>query len=497
MKINNRVAFTLIIYIIIFLSPITGLLATAEERKNEINKSIKLSIECHSGTPPVFEFVLSDPGKHVRRVNFDFDMDNSYDLEINVTKNGNDDRVIFRGTPYRIPGKYNFKAYIITDGGTFIRSYEIGFTRFVWGEDNFSFANDGEFEDKIDFVSKTIIDWGEKRFGNLSQNQKVLLLYVMYNLYKGSIGRCYGFSGGELLFLENPDLIPWPYNSTYEIPEEDPRIIRQMDFKQNDIVFNNFVTGKISLNKRQSSEDLKRQLDIIRSEIIKGRPVVLGYISRKMHHSMVVYGYWKNFFRNKITLLAANNWERNQCNNLFSEDAENIVVTFGEGYHRIVWHDLTRNRYRYPDIIFAIEPQNSYKMDKSRFVNLLNEYKNRIIKEKLNVIMVEKTETAYLTDGSEKRGYSKPNYFYRLTDVSFKKIDYNYIFEYPINKDYILVLKRRRFNKFKKCYKTVNIYTLSPAAGGGIKAGIYRNINISDDNDCSFKLVLGVLKRVK
>ncbi len=467
----------------------------SEADADRINREIALSIECHSGTPPILEFVLKDPGRYVNRVDFDFDMDSISDLTITIHEKRRE--VIFRGTPYRIPGTYRFKALLYTNAGIFDRNYEISFVRFVWGKNNFSFANDGEFEDKIDFVSTTILDWGKNRFGPLDLNQKVLLLYIMYSLYKGSIGRCYGFSGGELLYLEHPDLLPWPYNCAYEIPEEDPRIIRAMDFKQNDIVFENFITGKISIRGEQSNEDLKKQLNFIEGEIKSARPVVLGYVSRKMHHSMVVYGYWKNFFRNKTTLLLANNWERNQCNNFYSEDAENIVVTFEEDYHKIVWHELTADRYRYPDIIFGIEPRCNYSIKRRQFEKLLEKYRSRILKEKINVIIVEKTETAYLTDGKIKSGYSKPRYFYNLKDVSFKKIDYNFVFEYPSKDEYSLVLKKRRYNGYKKMYKKVNIFVLSPMNDGSIKAGIHWDVKIYDDKNSIFKLNNGVLERVE
>lgn len=71
-----------------------------------------------------------------------------------------------------------------------------------------------------------MVDWAEDRFGDLTPDQEVLLLYVMYNIYKGSMGRCYGFSGGESYYLQHPERISYPYVNTYSIDEWDQMRIR-------------------------------------------------------------------------------------------------------------------------------------------------------------------------------------------------------------------------------------------------------------------------------
>jgi len=488
----NIIFFLCIILIIIFSSYII-IHASNEERLyprnynnlyQKKNSNVFLDIECHSGSPLILEFLLNDKDKIVRSVDFDFDNDGTIDLNINNIQTG----VIFRGTPFRKSGNYKISAFLNTSYGIFMRLFCLSFIDFEWGKNNFSFANDGEFENGIDFVSKTIISWAKERFGELNQDQELVLLYTMYNLYKGSIGRCYGFSGGEAYFLKHREKIPDSYSYTYLIFEDDPRIIRFMDSMQNDIVFSNFISGKIDLKKRQNNEDLLKELAITKDETYSGNPIILGYISKKMHHSMIVYGYVENKFRKKTTLITANNWERKQDNNYFSEDAENVIVQFSRNTHSITWYDLTKRRYRYPDKIFAIKIDDHYDLSKDDFFALVQKTQNDIISNKNTILMIEKTEVAYIEDeNGKKSGYIKPNIINEIEGASIKKIDYNFIIEFPTKNNYKLVLKKPRYNKDKKRYKDVNIFAIMPDAQD-LKIFIFNNIYIKNDTERIFKI---------
>jgi hypothetical protein len=112
-----------------------------------------------------------------------------------------------------------------------------------------------------------------------------------------------------------------------------------------------------------------------------------------MHHSMVVYGYFQNLFRNDLTLLTANNWTREQNNNVFSEDAENIVVHLDKVNRYMEWYDITRQKYRIPKKIFAITREDEYPTLYDTFISLLDEAEKNIVKENKIIIMVEQTET--------------------------------------------------------------------------------------------------------
>jgi hypothetical protein len=120
----------------------------------EKNREVFLDIECHSGTPPVLEFLLKDREYIVSKLDFDFESDGEIDLVVFPRRaEENEDNVVFRGAPYRQKGVYNPTVYIHTPYGTFLRRFNIGYADFIWGRDNFNFANDGKFENAVDFVS--------------------------------------------------------------------------------------------------------------------------------------------------------------------------------------------------------------------------------------------------------------------------------------------------------------------------------------------------------
>ncbi len=430
----------------------------------------------------MLEFVLRDPGKMVRWISFDWDSDGRRDLMVRAGEN----EVVFRGIPFRKPGTYRLSAWLHTREGTLKRKYTVTYTDFIWGRDNFQFANDGKFENSTDFVSDTVVTWAQERFGPLDQNDRVILLSVMYDIYKGSIGRCYGFTGEQIKYLQNPELIPPLFDGIYWMQEGDGTIFKDMDWIQNDIVFSNFLSGNIRISELQSRESLMRELDHIRESIGKGDPIILGYLSTKMHHSMVVYGLFEDDFQNKVTLLTANNWEREQNNNTFSEDAENIVIELQADEPKLRWYDLTKRKFRYPRFIFAIQRENRYDLSSEDLRVLLDRTKLDIIQKDYTVIMVEKTEVAYIVDSEgKKRGYSKPRYFKEIDGVSFKKIDYNYVFELPSRDVYRLVLRKRRYNKELKQYKEVSLFGIIPDHQN-IKTEVLRNIEIDDEKERVF-----------
>ncbi|MGQ9616946.1 MAG: hypothetical protein ACUVWJ_11175 [Spirochaetota bacterium] len=445
-------------------------------------KTIQVDIECHSGTPPILEIVLKDSKKLVGGAEIDFDGDGSPELSISRISS----EVLFRGVPYRKKGRYRLSVSLDTKIGRFKREFTVAFTDFIWGRDNFRFANDGIYEDKTDFVTERLFEWVEHRFGSIDERQKLILLSVMYDIYRGSIGRCYGFTGGQIYYLENPERIPPPSNSVYLISERDENLKRDMDYVQNDIVLSNLLSGKIKLNIQQTPDTLLEELRIIKDSIDRGRLIILGYISSKMHHSMVVYGYFEDPSQRKVTLLTANNWERDQKNNIFSEDAENLVVQFNESGAHMSWLDLTKNEYRYPLVIFAIQREQNYSFELSDFLSFLSEKEKEIIEEGRIILIVEKTEVAFVVDGEgRRRGYLNNRYLSEVEGIAFKKIDFNYIFKLPAERNYRLVLKKRIFNDELNQYKKVNLYAILPLEDS-VQTLIYRDIAVEDDRETVF-----------
>jgi len=307
-------------------------------------------------------------------------------------------------------------------------------------------------------------------------------------MYIGDIGRCYGFTGEQLYYLNHPSHIPWPYESAYMLIERDEEIMQRIDFVQNDIVFSNYHTGKINISENQDYESLLNQLDKIKQSIQNGRSIIVALINAKMHHSMVVYGYFQNLFRNDLTLLTANNWTREQNNNVFSEDAENIVVHLDKVNRYMEWYDITRQKYRIPKKIFAITREDEYPTLYDTFISLLDEAEKNIVKENKIIIMVEQTETAFLIDGEgRKTGYSTSRRFKELEGVRFRKFNYNYIFEIPRDNEYTLTIKKRRYNKELKKYKDVNLFAIIPD-GNSIHSELFWNIELEKDSEMNFSV---------
>jgi hypothetical protein len=442
-----------------------------------------LDIECHSGTPPVLELVLRDPGRTAKTVGLDFESDGVVDLEL---RNGGEE-VIFRGVPYRDEGTYTLSAYMDTDGGKLKREYLVSFVDFRWGRDNFAFANDGKFENAAEFVSKTVVDWVEDRFGDAARGEELLLRYLMYSLYKGSIGRCYGFTGLQMLYLEKPELLPAPYRSIYDVDESDERVVKLMDWLQNDMVFANFVSGPGRLaapfdagprgegnvpgaeevSETGSAAELETELDAMRCSILRGKPIIFGYVGNELHHAMVVYGFFRDLRGGRTTLLAANNWVREQRDNVYSEDAENIVIDPRDEFQPVTWYDLTKQKYRHVGRFFALGVRDFYELDGKAFAALLAGAKKRIVENGRIILMVENTGEAYVVDRAGRvSGFVGKEIVRESETTLFKKIDYNYVFEVPAGETSTLVLNKRVFNKERGAYKEVNLYGIVPNPGG-------------------------------
>jgi hypothetical protein len=397
--------------------------------------------------------------------------------------------------PYRTAGTHTALITIHGEEESIRRTVEIGFTEYRWGVNNFRFANDGEYENFIDFVSMTTLEWAAERFGGLELSEEIMLLSFMYSMYKGSVGRCYGFTGGQIYYRNHPEELPPLYENVYHLSERDDRVIREMDYVQNDIVFSNFMSGKIQLEGEQDEESLRAELDIIMESVRDGRTIIIGYISNRMHHSMVVYGYFRQIESRRTTLLVANNWEREQNDNTFSEDAENIVVDLSGSRPEMTWFDLTKKRRRYPKKIFAIPREDGYELGRHQMEELLDSIWTRILDEGKSVLLVEKTEVAYLVDGEGRRkGYMKPRTLRELSDVDFKKIDYNFIFELPKDGVYELRLKKRRYNDELERYKPVNLFFLTPSNGHTVT---FRDtdIPVSDEEETVYLIERGEISR--
>ncbi len=120
------------------------------------------------------------------------------------------------------------------------------------------------------------------------------------------------------------------------------------------------------------------------------------------------------------------------------------------------------------------------------FISLLDEAERNIVKEDNILIMVEQTRTAYLIDEEGKRtGYSMSRHFKELEGVTYKKFNYNHIFEIPRDNEYTLTIKNRRYNKELKKYRDVNLFAIIPD-GNSIHSELFWNIELEKDSELNF-----------
>lgn len=477
-------------------------------------QSIRLNLASHSGAPLVLEFSLEDPDGLVREVVFDFDSDGKAEKVVEIPGEPGDEGsgeepgkepsedesdsegLLYKGIPYDVPGVYHPVVELHTELGSVRRELEVAFTDFVWGRDNYRFANDGEYENKLDFVSTTVLEWAGERFGPIDQEQRMLLLYFMYSMYKGSIGRCYGFTGGQVHYLNGGEF-PSPYTSVYELAESDQRVTRSMDWVQNDIVFSSFLSGRIDVIQRQNGEKLKQELRTARESIAEGRPIIIGYISNRMHHSMVVYGYFHDPAAQELTLVTANNWERNQSDNTFSEDAENVKVELSREPPRMRWYDVSKKRTRFPQKIFTVTLDDTDLLVREQLMELLARMEDDIRSLGKRVVMVEAVKTAYIeNEEGKKRGYARPEYLYQIYDADLKKIDYNYLFKIPAEGEFVLKLADPEYNKQLDRTKQVNVFGIFPTENG-LKTTAFWGIDLAEEGETRYRVGEQGLHRVE
>ena len=122
---------------------------------------------------------------------------------------------------------------------------------------------------------------------------------------------------------------------------------------------------------------------------------------------------------------------------------------------------------RYIERFFAIRREERYDLNRGDFVELLEDASRRVVRQRRIIVLVENAGEAYIgSDPGAKTGYLKGQTVRGLPGIFFKKIDYNYLFELPLDEPSVLVLNKRIFNKQKGAYKDVNLFAVIPTPSG-------------------------------
>jgi hypothetical protein len=286
----------------------------------------------------------------------------------------------------------------------------------------------------------------EERFGEAEEGELVLLTDYMYSLFGNNPGRCYAFSGSELRYWRNPELLPSYYDSTYEIRQRIRRYQREMNYLQLDIVYDHFLlrpasTGtqtEVDPDEPQRRESLLREVERILRRIRDGEPGAVGFVGPELHHSMLVYGYIHDQESKYIDLLVANNWKSGEELNLQSLDAERVRVFIDEGREETLleWSNLEGPRKRQPNRLFLVEVKEAYDPPEEPLRKFLAARRRELAESERSLLVVENAREAWLTDGDEAvTGYKDRRTREELPGVTFDQVKRNFRFAYPAERE--------------------------------------------------------------
>ena len=321
-------------------------------------------------------------------------------------------------------------------------SFTVAFADFRFGRDNFNFGNDGDSSHgEVKPYSETLSEWLTERYPDveLSEEAEVLLYGESYRVFKGTTGRCYAFAASKERYARFPGTRPDTYDTTYDIHEFDRSHQDDMNLLQNDIVFRHFIAGERDPWHEQSREDLRREVSRVRTRLHGEETATVSYLAPERHHALLVYGYIRREGSQTIDFLAANNWGRDQEENLHSRDAVVVQVDLDEGKAR--WLDAPVRAYETADKLFMVdvleeEPEFS-ELDLAR---VIAEMAADMRRREEAVILVENVHAAYLTDGEGERSGDerRRRAVDELDGVDVRLISENALIRFPREGDYTL-----------------------------------------------------------
>lgn len=405
-------------------------------------------IVCHSGSPLLLEIAVEDPSQELTELVFESDAGVHRFL---LPPERGEGELMLRLSPFLTPGVRQAVVELRSGEEVARRGYEIGFVDYVFGRDNFRFGNNADYESIIGTYSEILASWLEERFGEAEGGELVLLTDYMYSLFGDNPGRCYAFSGSELRYWRNSELLPSYYDSTYEIRQRVRRYQREMNYLQLDIVYDHFLLRpassgtppEVDPEEPQRRESLLREVERIVRRIRDGEPGAVGFIGPELHHSMLVYGYIHDQESNYIDLLVANNWKSGEELNLRSLDAERVRVFLEEGREEslLEWSNLDGPRDRQPNRLFLVEVKEEYDPPEEPLRRFLSRRRRELADSQRSLLVVEDAREAWLTDGDETvTGYKERRTREELPEVSFDQVKRNFRFEYPQDRELWLEL---------------------------------------------------------
>lgn len=376
-------------------------------------------------------------------------------------------------TPFLEPGVYDLEIELVGEASAARARYEVGFVDFVWGRDNFRFGNNRDYESRIGDYSDVLGEWLTERFGEPSEADLALLVHYMYSLFGENPGRCYAFTGMQLRYHRNSDVLPRYIDELYDVRMRSRALQREMNELQLDMVYDHFVSGGAPVGGRQSLLDIARELVHIRKRIRSGEPVVTGYISPDLHHAMLVYGYILDRSRGRVDLLVANNWKSGQDLNLRSIDAEVIRVDLraGPGDPVLEWRNLDGPRRRAPERMFVMPVRESYDHARGPLDELVAARLTALRDDGRRVITVENAEAAWAEAGDGRAtGYRDGRTMRGLEEVTLDRLKQTTLLDFPRKADL-------RIGFSPSPGETVRLFYLDPGTAAGEERGLVQTVS--------------------
>ncbi len=386
-------------------------------------EEVTLSIAALGGSPLHLEVSLRDPHQRAESVIVESDrvrVERSVppgdpDIGNNESDSEGDPTYTFTVSPFDEAGVHDLVVELRGPGEgkeslVDRREYRVGFADYVWGRDNFSFANDTRYRGDVESYSELLNPWLRDRFGPIAPDDRAVLLFFAYEVLRGQLGLCYAFSGAAVLYHRFPEQLPRFSDTVYSIREANRVVREKMSRLQNDIVFQRFVVDDVSAEP-QSHRQVAAQLQIIRDGIDRGEPVVIGTLAPERHHSMAAYGYIENRRTGQVTVVAANNWDRNETDNYSNASVENIHVNPVASFPAppLAWPLARHAPYREPTHLVAVELQEEYSHDPGVLNTLIGKYRQELISRGRRTVILEGIQSVRFTDVPDADEYEQPS----------------------------------------------------------------------------------------
>ncbi|MCK5154834.1 MAG: hypothetical protein KAQ69_00280 [Spirochaetales bacterium] len=427
----------------------------------------ELVIRSRSGTPLILEFLLNDPKLALKQFTLETQVgDAHFDLP------GKESSETFL-SPFYEPGVYPVVLTLGSGEDTWKRELLVGFTEFIWGRDNFRFSNIRNDYSGIRPYSKVLFPWAEKRFGSLQQEDLMVLLDIAYHILNGRFGRCYAFTGSQVRYARNPELLPSYYKTVYAVRETNTSVQAEMNMLQNDIVYDHFAIKGYDFNIPQELSVLQAEITTIVEKISSGELVSIGYVSAERHHSLLVYGFISDPASSQITLITANNWGVEHNENMVSKAVVLIDINLDETYtkERVHWVDAKYSVYDFAEHLFSVDVQDAYEHDYAALSTLIAEQHEQLSTTETALVIVEQARNAVLSD-AEGNGTGRLNLstLQDLDGVEYRRIEDAHLFELPVGQNVELQFTPLNLEADEETFRTdCNVFVLAYPVVDGIQ----------------------------